>query len=252
MSNIQDTLQNFQAITLEKMNDVKLLDRVDRKFICSVEKFESVFEKLTEFYYILEINGIRNFQYSTVYFDTDNFLFYTQHHNGKRNRNKIRQRSYVETGVHFFEIKHKSNKGRTTKYRMQVRNPATTLTDRKVDLIKKHVIDVDIERLFPKITIKFKRITLVSKLFNERITIDTELNDDNGLKTASYPNIAIFELKQSCRISSHASNTMREERIRKKSISKYCLGIASLYEGVKLNNFKTKFNSIKKISNENI
>lgn len=101
MSNIQDTLQNFQAITLEKMNDVKLLDRVDRKFICSVEKFESVFEKLTEFYYILEINGIRNFQYSTVYFDTDNFLFYTQHHNGKRNRNKIRQRSYVETGVHF-------------------------------------------------------------------------------------------------------------------------------------------------------
>ena len=134
---------------------------------------------------------------------------------------------------------------------MQVRNQ-TTLTDRKVDLIQKHVIDVDIERLFPKITIKFTRITLVSKLFNERITIDTELNYDNGLKTASYPNIAIFELKQSCRISSHASNTMREERIRKKSISKYCLGIASLYEGVKLNNFKTKFNSIKKISNENI
>ncbi|HOE39161.1 MAG TPA: polyphosphate polymerase domain-containing protein [Bacteroidales bacterium] len=251
MSNTQNILQKFQAISLEEMNDVKLLDRVDRKFICSIKKFETVLEKLTDYYYVLEINGKRNLQYSTVYFDSDNFLFYTQHHNGKGNRNKIRQRSYIETGEHFFEIKHKSNKGRTTKYRFPVMNPEPTLTDQKVDLIKKYVVDVDVEKIFPKITINFKRITLVSKLLNERITIDTELNYDNGIKTASYPNIVIFELKQSSRISSHASNIMREERIYKRSISKYCLGIASLYEGVKINNFKVRFNHVNKICNEN-
>lgn len=250
MSNSQDLLQKFKAISLHEMEEVKLLDRIDRKFVCSIKKFENILEKLTDFYYVLEINEIRNFQYSTVYFDTNDFLFYTQHHNGKGNRSKIRQRSYVETNVNFFEVKSKSNTGRTIKYRVPIKDLSTNFSDKKAKLIKKH-IDLDIEKIFPKITIKYKRITLVSKLFNERITIDTELKYENGIKSANYSNMAIFELKQSSRASSHALNVLINERIPEKSISKYCLGIASLYEGIKINNFKTRFNQIKNICNEN-
>ena len=45
---------------------------------------------------------------------------------------------------------------------------------------------------------------------------------------------------------------MKEFSVREKSISKYCLGIVSLYPEVKQNNFKPILLTLNKISHEQI
>ena len=44
------------------------------------------------------------------------------HQNKKLNRYKIRQREYLISDISFFEIKFKSNKGRTIKKRIKTKN----------------------------------------------------------------------------------------------------------------------------------
>lgn len=244
-------LQSFDPVSLSQMDSVKLLDRVDRKFVFSKSKLENFLEKLIDNYYVLEINNIRNCSYQTIYFDTDDFKFYTDHHNGKLNRSKVRMRRYVESDSNFFEIKKKSNNGRTKKHRITIEKFDNNWSKEKINLLNKY-INIETNKINPKIMVNYKRITLVSKLFDERITIDTELWFENNTKQSYFNNFVIVELKQNYKTFSQALKVLVDERIHEKSLSKYCLGISSLYNEVKINNFKSKFNQIKKICYENI
>ena len=55
--------------------------------------------------------------YKSLYYDTEDWKFYLDHHNGRVNRNKIRFREYVGSKLTFLEIKLKNNKGKTIKKR---------------------------------------------------------------------------------------------------------------------------------------
>ena len=59
----------------------------------------------------------------------------------------------------------------------------------------------------------------------------------------------IAEVKQDKSGSSNFLQLMHELRIKDISISKYCLGIASLANNVKTNNFKIKLLHVKKLCN---
>ena len=110
-------LQTFRPITLDEMDKVQLLNRMDTKFVFQVSKLPAFLEKIKERYRLLETNPLRYADYNSLYYDTPDFQLYFTHHRGKSGRYKIRFRSYNDTKLFFLEIKHKNNKGRTDKSR---------------------------------------------------------------------------------------------------------------------------------------
>ena len=97
----------FEPISLNEMEHVSLLKRVDTKYLLSTMHLSGILAYLTESYRILSVNHVRVNRYETLYFDTPNFMFYFKHHNGQLNRHKIRCRRYVSSDLSFLEIKHK-------------------------------------------------------------------------------------------------------------------------------------------------
>ena len=104
---ISNAIHGFKKITLEEMNAVSLMKRTDTKYIVNVNFLAPILEDLQKEYQVLEIDNRRIMNYSSVYFDTPEFKFYFDHHNGKVNRTKIRQRKYVDSELTFLEIKQK-------------------------------------------------------------------------------------------------------------------------------------------------
>ncbi|MCE9538823.1 MAG: VTC domain-containing protein, partial [Bacteroidetes bacterium] len=119
MKNLNSILAEFSPITLKEMDGVKLMDRIDTKYVFTVQQLPVLLEQLKNDYKILTVEGNRLSRYESLYFDTKNFDLYHCHHRRKPNRYKIRFRKYVESNLHFFEVKFKNNKGRTIKNRVK-------------------------------------------------------------------------------------------------------------------------------------
>ncbi|MCK4630938.1 MAG: VTC domain-containing protein, partial [Bacteroidales bacterium] len=98
-------IKNFDTISLEKMDKVRLMDRIDTKFIFSSELLPGILENLSADYKILEEKSGSIFPYSNLYFDTPEFNMYSVHHNRQLNRYKVRFREYVDSGIVFLEVK---------------------------------------------------------------------------------------------------------------------------------------------------
>lgn len=94
MQEIADILSKFSPIAIAQMDEVKLLNRTDTKYILSVEQLENILPQLTKDYTCLEVENTRMSSYKTLYFDTNERMFYHHHHNGKPNRYKVRMRQY--------------------------------------------------------------------------------------------------------------------------------------------------------------
>jgi hypothetical protein len=201
-------------------------------------------------YRVLSIDESRYSHYETHYFDTPGFEMYLQHHNGKLNRNKIRFRDYVDTGVSFFEIKLKTNKGRTIKNRVKFNNRKYEITGQSELLLKQHT-HFYTENLLEVIQVNYDRITLVQSNMNERLTIDFNLTFSYQNRKKSFPSLVIAEIKQDKTSKSPFIELMQANFIHSFSISKYCLGIASIRTNVKHNNFKSKLHTINKLCHEN-
>lgn len=61
------------------MENVCLLDRIDRKYVLPIQKITDVLNDLTEDYRVLFVRGRRLNHYRTLYFDTEDFLLYNLH-----------------------------------------------------------------------------------------------------------------------------------------------------------------------------
>lgn len=240
------TLNTFQPITLEEMNEVKLLDRMDVKYTFHINQFAEILEAAKENYKVLIINGNRFGRYETRYFDTPEYEMYRFHHNQKRNRNKVRFRSYLDSGIKFFEVKLKTNKGRTIKTRCKREMDDFSITEKAEQILiaktKYHP-----NELKEAIRVYYNRITLVNNNKSERLTLDFSMNYVHNGRTKSFDNLIIAEVKQDRSGASPFLEIMKDRRIKNISLSKYCLGIASLEESVKINNFKFRLNHVNKL-----
>ena len=118
MSNFLPIVADFLPITLNDMDEVKLMSRTDTKFVFQLSKLPKLLLQLQPFYNVLTINSKVIHNYKSLYYDTEERKFYIDHHNSRINRNKIRFREYVDSGLTFLEVKLKNNKGRTIKKRM--------------------------------------------------------------------------------------------------------------------------------------
>ncbi|CAN5605566.1 polyphosphate polymerase domain-containing protein [soil metagenome] len=243
----ENILNSFDPITLKEMDSVKLQDRVDTKFMFRSDKLPMILQDMEKDYRVLEVANYRYSNYETLYFDTEDFTLYLQHHNGKQNRFKFRSRKYVESDLHFFEVKFKSNKGRTVKNRIKHHEIVKELEGKAKEFLVE-TSGHDPLKYKAQIWVNYTRHTFVSKTTQERLTLDLNLTyiDDKTQKT--YDGLVIAEVKRGSSLDkSPFIGLMRKYNIREKSISKYCLGVISLNPEIKKNRFKPTLLYLNKI-----
>jgi len=239
-----ELLLDFPAISLNEMDGVKLMDRTDSKYILPFELLRQILTEINGSYRVLTIGDHRIFSYRTDYFDTPDFSMFTDHHNGKLNRFKIRQREYIESKLRFLEIKFKSNKGRVIKDRIRQDQPDGNAFK---GFISKHT-PYNPAHLNRTVINNFNRFTLVDNQLKERVTTDFNIDFSDGIRQASLNGLVIIEVKQD-RVNkeSYIFKILKKYSVRPTSVSKYCVGI-SLLGTQKANNFKKIIMKINKIS----
>ena len=246
MTDLNTILKRFEPISLQEMDSVRLMNRTDTKFMVSRAQLEDMLLHLGANYRILEVGAARVNRYQTLYFDTVDFRCYREHHNGKRNRFKIRKREYVESRLSFLEYKEKTNKGRTIKSRIRLGSIAELIDEKENAFIDERTHEH--REYEPKLWNNFGRITLVDITAGERLTIDTDITFQYGDRNAGVPELVIIEVKRDEQSGvSEVLRQLKHQLVRPESMSKYCLGVALLYPEMKSNNFKQKLLKIEKI-----
>lgn len=247
-------LNDMPPITLEQMNSIKLMNRIDTKYLMPRSLLHELLERAKELYYVQDIDGNRTPTYDTVYYDTPRCDMYMRHHDRQLRRQKIRTRNYVESALYFLEVKNKTNTGRTKKKRVQI--AAEAFENIELDAqgfefleIRSHYNPLD---LTPHVRTHFSRITLVNKGKTERLTLDFNLRFEN-FRTGNItecPELLIVELKQDGAYHSDMKDILRDMRIHIAKCSKYCIGAAMTNPNIKINRFKQKIRLIDKITQE--
>lgn len=242
---------SMSTITLSDMNDVKLMNRIDTKYLTNVGLLPVILQKSLDNYKVQIINGSPISSYDTIYFDTDSLDMYNCHHNKILFRKKIRMREYLDSSISFFEIKHKNNRGRVKKRRIEI-----PLQDFEMENLNSDAITF-VEgqtqykgaSLVPQVHTIFDRITLVNNQKTERLTIDLNLRFENSQtgNSVELPEIMIIELKQDGYKQSFMKELLRDLRVTPRSMSKYCLGTVLTNPNAKSNGFKKKLRFINKI-----
>ncbi|NDW08555.1 polyphosphate polymerase domain-containing protein [Dysgonomonas sp. 520] len=244
-------LNSFDSISLSQMEDIRLMKRIDKKFVLPLNLLPQLLDRLTVDYDIQEIDGKRSFGYATLYYDTADYEMYRAHQNGKLNRLKVRTREYVDSNLCFLEIKRKSNKGITKKIRISRKTHESIQEEESSSFLSSNSPYCS-RSLEGKLWSLYQRITLVNKEKTERLTIDHSLCFRNRYtgKSISLPELVIIEIKKNQSSYSPVMNSLNQLRIRPKGMSKYCLGVALTEnpEKVKKNLFKAKLLGINKIT----
>lgn len=238
-------LLDFTTVSLEDMEKVKLMNRIDTKFVTTEPVLREILRLAVGEYLAQEIDGKIILPYFTRYFDTKDCEMYNQHLHGKIPRKKIRVREYLTSGISFLEVKRKNNKGRTDKKRI----PAQNLSEaNRADFIMDKA-DYDTDFLIPQLENRFNRITLVNKAMTERLTIDIGLRFHNTMTSINcdLSGLVIIELKRDGRAVSPISKILRQLRIQPSGFSKYCMGMALTNPNVKTNLFKPRLHKFKKM-----
>jgi len=238
-----DIADQFEPISLPQMDKVSFLSRKDTKYVMSAEQLLMVLKEMMPQYRILEIDGIREFTYNSRYLDTNSFGMYMAHHNKRKNRYKCRMRVYENTGLTFWEIKHKTNRNITTKKRIKI-NPEG-VSEEDIQAFIHHHSPYQFNALEPKLISRFKRMTFVNNNMTERITIDRELSWSNDKHEIHMDGLTIVEVKNDCKATlAQLYPILHKHGIKQGSFSKYTFGCALLYSHLKHNLLKTKLSYI--------
>ena len=244
---MEELITAFRPITLEEMSGVKLMNRIDTKFITTRPILQRLLTMAQAEYMLQEIDGERNMLYHTTYFDTPDCVMFNVHQHGNANRQKIRFRTYVSSDQHFLEIKTKNNHGRTKKKRIAVTD--MDLSDAaKCQFVGKH-LRYDIDTLSPALTNSFRRLTLVNTARTERVTIDTELSFHNERSQADRQmgSLVVIEVKRDGLCPSPMLGILHQLRILPHGFSKYCMGSALTNPGLRINRFKPKLHDVERL-----
>lgn len=257
---ILDIVNTMRSISLEEMKDVRLMNRIDTKYLVTSEQLLAILQGIHEHYYAQEVEGKRLSAYSTIYYDTPELTMYILHHDRHLVRDKVRVRTYIDSQLTFCEVKHKTNKGRTKKKRIELKvetgqwKMVSNLSSLDDELqASGFQLPYPPERLNANLETAFDRFTLVNEEKTERLTIDCNLVFNNFVSrtSASMDQLVIMELKQDGRAHSLLKDVLFDLRIKPYKLSKYCIGTAMTRPEVKQNRFKKKLRRIQKLKSLN-
>lgn len=234
----------FRPIGLKDLNHkAEMLERLDNKYVVSAGDLKIALKAFSQSFDMLEIHGERAFEYDTCYFDDSQVSCYRHHHQGRRNRAKVRMRRYVGTDLCFVEVKLKDKRGVTVKKRLACDPDMFGILDENaIDFINREhsqmygrPFDLELGRT---VEMQYRRMTLVAKDGGERMTIDSALQFRKGDDLCRInPDIFILETK-SAKGNGLADAILRAQHLHPtRNCSKYCASVALLFANVKVNRF---------------
>jgi len=256
IASFENTLKGFDPLTLTELNaSASFLKRIDTKFLLTQDEFDLILGDLLKDFRVLEIAWKRIFSYDNVYMDTPDYFFYNQHQNREKSRTKIRTRLYKDSDLAFFEYKQKEN-WITRKYRYEFpfeeHGVMTKGKTRFFEWVWQSVYDGQkAPEITPAIKTQYKRITLVSKVWEERLTIDFDIKTINlrekWEREVDLKNLVIIESKSLSK-NCNSLNIIKKHWIKQaKSCSKYSLWVIYSWLARKFDTFAETMMKIKEI-----
>ena len=252
-----EILNEYDSITLDEMRSIRLMNRIDTKFVTTVPMLRQLLLLAKDDYFVQESQGERISPYYTLYFDTPDCKMYNRHEAGHLSRQKVRVRSYVNAGLNFLEVKTKNNHGRTKKKRIEAlnfdpenRSIFNVQSSLFSDFLQTY-LKYPQQSLVRQVENRFDRITLVNKAKTERLTIDTNLRFHN-ISTNNYrfmEDLVVIELKRDGLQPSPILPLLTKLRIHPHGFSKYCIGSALTNADLRRNRIKPRLHSVEKILN---
>lgn len=249
-----EKLKKFHGISLEELARAPLMNRTDEKFAFHRNELPAILDLIEPFYDVLTIDGKNIFNYTSQYFDDERFQFFNDHHRSIPKRYKVRIRTYIDSNSSFLEVKEKM-KGRTDKKRIATDGFKNQFDASEIEFLEKRLGEKI--QLKPVMINSYRRITLINKKSEERLTIDFDVTngtlDEPTSSNQTLTEIIIAELKQpKLDRTSPFYQLMKSKRIRPFRISKFCFGMMDIYTQFELksNRFKSKRIFIKKINDQ--
>lgn len=224
----------LRPLSLEALNaKAAMLERRDHNYVVGADTLQRVVVQLAPLFDVLEIDGRRAFTYETCYFDDPGLRSYFDHHQGRRQRMKVRVRRYVDSGLCFVEVKLKDRRGSTVKQRMPcapenfARLDAAALAH--VQRCHEAMYGRPFERpLAPVLQMRYRRTTLVARAGGERMTIDGQIRFD-GAPAGAAPDDGLFIVEtKSAHGRGLADAVLRRLHVHPtQGCSKYCVGLSA-------------------------
>lgn len=245
-------LSAMEPITLSQMKSIRLMNRMDTKFVTNIPGLLRLLELTQGSYFVQEIADKRISAYRTVYWDGEDYPFFYIHQSGHLPRTKVRARTYVDSALSFLEVKRKNNHGKTKKKRVEVSS---------IDCVVKEDVGADfimertgllLSAMRPTVGNHFHRVTLVNHAKTERLTIDFDLQFDNleNGRTKSLDNTVIVELKRDGLVDSPVLKMLRQLRIKPCGFSKYCMGMCYTADNLRIHRFKPRLRKVERIARQ--
>lgn len=248
---VESHLACMKSHSLLQQETAALMTRVDDKYVIQLKHVPVLLKAIRNEYSVLTESDTQVFSYQTRYFDTQDKQCYTDHHNGKGHRYKLRIRHYDDTQTTFVECKLKNNKGSTTKLR-RAHMGSFSLASASDFLFEN--LSRSSDDFAPMIDVHYYRITLMNRTCDQRVTIDLNLNYQNldTGEVAAFQNTAIVEIKKKSRSERTSVNhVLSALRYQPRDFSKYCMGcVLTNVNDIKYNRFKSNvlyLNQLEKI-----
>ena len=234
---LEDAFAALRAVDLDTLDErAALRRRVDCKYVVPRDELAAVIAASGDAYEALEIDGLRSFDYESVYLDTPDLRCYRDHIDNRRPRFKIRTRLYHETEACFVEVKVKTKDEETVK-RQREHDPSalgglTPEARRFLDEALDELTGAPApERLAPSLTTRYRRMTLGSTDGGERVTtdLDVRLATADDRSTTLRDDLALVETKTE-KGRGAVDRLLAERGHEPITISKYRFGVGMLLE----------------------
>ena len=240
---IDERLRARSAIALEELQATAALrTRIDRKYVVTWDVFVAVLDRLGDEHRALEIEGKRTFRYETIYFDSVTLGAYRAHMQRRRRRYKVRSRRYVDSGLHFFEIKVKGARGETIKHQLPYdADSHGHITEEAMAFLAERLREayprLSVPQLAATVHTNYERMTFARG--PERLTCDFNLTfSDGDIETPGMArDYVILESKCEGGLGA-ADRELRRLGVQPVSCSKYCVGVGLLHQDVKVNELR--------------
>jgi hypothetical protein len=224
---------SFRPISLQALNGkAAMLERLDNKYVVRGEVLRAAAADLAAHFDVLEIDGLRAFTYDTCYFDDPERRSYHDHHQGRRQRMKVRVRRYVDAGLCFVEVKLKDKRGITVKKRLPYDIDKYGTLDETALAHVRQCHEALYGRPFDRpleavLRMSYRRITLVAREGGERMTIDTGIRFQGRTDAVgTEDDVFIVETKSANGHGLADAILRRQHQHPTNGCSKYCVGMS--------------------------
>lgn len=225
-------VEHLPPISLaELVHEAELLVRVDRKYVLAAADLDVVLAAAPRGTRVLEIDGRREFGYSSTYLDTPDLRSFHSSGRSQRGRWKVRGRTYLDTGGNWLEVKTAGSRDQTVKQRVAHPQPVEEGLSSEGTSLVGEVIGAELTRsLRPVLVTAYRRSTLLLPGSGARVTVDLDLRW-TSLRTGSElerGGLAIVETKTGSTPSA-LDRSLWTHGQRPVRISKYGVGMAALH-----------------------